>query len=155
MSKGRVTLASILSGSLLIATQFLASAGETGKLRIRNDNSSSITLNSSNAGFCGTFISSTTGGAPPATVAANSFSTGFKLLTSGCSGGINVATFQYIGTNGEIVAQCTYQITGNDTFTYSASGATGCTVVFDPQGFTDFVFPNLGGAKTRGIRIIR
>jgi hypothetical protein len=153
MSKGKLTLISLLASSLLVATQFLASAGETNKLRIRNDNSSAITLNSQSPGFCGTWIGGTVSGAPPATVAANSYSPVFHLVTSGCSGGINVATMQYVGSNGELVYQCTYTITGNDTFTYSAS--SGCSVVFDPQGNTDFVFPNLGGAKTRGLRIIR
>jgi hypothetical protein len=154
VSKSTLTLVSILAFSSLIATQFTAMAGQTGPLRIENENSSSITLNASNAGFCGTFVGTTTGGAPPASVAANSFSAKFRLVTSGCSGGINVATFQYVGSNGELVYQCTYTITGNDSFTYSAS--SGCSVVFDPLGNTDFVFPNLGGAKTRGgIRVTR
>ncbi len=129
-----------------------AMAGSTGKLRIENENSSAITLNTSSSGFCGTFIGTTTGGAPPATVAANSFSGAFKLVTSGCSGGINVATFQYVGSNGELVAQCTYTIAGNDPFTYSAS--SGCSVVFDPAGYTDFVFPNIGSASKRGAKSV-
>jgi hypothetical protein len=131
-----------------------ATAGSANKLRIENENSSSITLNTSSPGFCGTFVSASTGGAPPSTVAANSFSTSFSLVTSGCSGGINVATFQYIGSNGELVAQCTYSITGNDTFTFSASPAPPCKVVFDPAGFTDFVFPSVGSAGKRPTKTI-
>jgi hypothetical protein len=129
-----------------------AMAGSANKLRIENENGSAITLNASNAGFCGMFIGTTTSGAPPATVAANSFSTSFSLVTSGCSDGINVATFQYIGSNGELVGQCTYTITGNDTFTFSASPSPPCKVVFDPAGFTDFVFPNLGDAGKRPLK---
>jgi hypothetical protein len=152
VSRIRTILIAPLAVMLLLASQFAASAADSNKLRIENENSSAITLNSSSAGFCGTFVGNTTSSAPPATVAANSFSPSFKLVTSGCSGGINVATFQYIGSNGELVAQCTFTITGNDTFTYSAS--SGCSVVFDPQGFTDFVFPNIGSAKTRSIKSV-
>jgi len=151
MSKSKLTFICLVASSLLVATQFVASADQTNKLRIYNENSSSITLNSSSHGFCGTWVSPTGLGAPPATVAANSYSGTFLLVTSGCTGGINVATMQYVGSNGELVAECTYTITGNDPYTYSASGATGCAVVFDPQGNTDFIFPNLGGAKKRSL----
>jgi len=149
MPKSKLTLISVAASSLLIVTQFAAMAGTTNKLRIENENSSSITLNASSHGFCGTWLASSTGGAPPASVTANSFSPVFFLQTSGCSGGINVATMQYIGSNGEIVAQCTFTITGNDPYTYTAS--SGCSVVFDPQGNTDFIFPNIGGAKKHSL----
>lgn len=151
MSKSKLTLIAFVSASLLASVSFVAKADETNKLRIENQNGSSITLNSQSPGFCGTWIGTTTGGAPPTTVAANSFSAVFHLSTSGCGGGINVATMQYIGSNGELVAQCTFTITGNGPYNYSASN--GCSVVFDPAGNTDFVFPNIGGAKKRpGLR---
>ena len=144
MSKSKLTLISLVSASLLVSVSFVAKADVTNKLRIENQNGSSITLNSQSPGFCGTWIGTVAGGAPPASVTANSFSPVFHLSTSGCSGGINVATMQYIGSNGELVAQCTFTITGNDPYTYKAS--SGCSVVFDPAGNTDFVFPNLGGS---------
>ncbi len=76
----RVFRARLCAAVFVALTVVPAMAGSTGKRRIENENSSAlITLNTSSSGFCGTFIGTTTGGAPPATVAANSFSGAFNV----------------------------------------------------------------------------
>jgi hypothetical protein len=137
----------LAAAALVLAMPMVASAnGVTPALTIANNEPTGISLSSQTAGVCGNWI-----GAgvvePPPNVPGSSTSGPFKLSVSGTCAVLNHASMTYIHT-GSIVTSCTYTITGNGSFTYGASGATGCSFAIDVgTGAVTFIFPDLTAGK--------
>ena len=132
-------------GALVLATAIPIAAladTTTPNLRIANNESGSISLSSQSPGNCGTWIGSAVI-EPPPVVGASSTSAAFKLSVSGSCATVNSASMTYVFSNGEVLTYCTYGIVGNSTFTYSATGAPGCSYAIDTLNHNvDFIFPN-------------
>lgn len=125
-------------------------AASTGPLHVQNNEPGAITLSAQTPGACGTWVG-TVSPAPPQSVAGSSTSPAFSLSVTGPScPTINRASLTYTYSNGELVSQCTYTITGDSTFTFAASGVAGCNVIYPPNGGVYFVFPNTASLRVRG-----
>jgi hypothetical protein len=134
-----------------VALPLASMAASTGPLQVQNNEPGTITLTSQSPGVCGTWVSPTGLGAPPASVAGSSTSGQFQLVVSpSCGIGINVASATYLFTQGDLVSSCTYTITGNSPFSFKASGVAGCKILFTPDGGILFVFPDTVGLRVRG-----
>ena len=138
----------LVAAAVFAVLPIASMAASTGPLHVQNNEPGTINLTSQSPGVCGSWISPISPGAPPASVAGSSTSGAFSLNVPTCSIGINVATATYTFVSGELVSQCTYTITGNSPFSYSASGVTGCKILYTPDGIY-FSFPNTVAARVR------
>jgi hypothetical protein len=55
---------------------------------------------------------------------------------------------EYVLAGGSVLTSCTFTITGNGSFTYGASGASGCSyAIAVGPGTVTFIFPDTAAGK--------